>query len=236
MNFLSRITAAAIMGLAGAVAFAQAPAASADEGLVPVKSRNLDKVWLLPGADFRPYRKVLLAKAEVAFQQRWLRDMNSDRLGLTTRVTEADALKIVEAARAGFDQVWAEAFKSAGFEVVSAAGEGVLQVTPSVVNLYVNAPAAASVATHTFTVEAGEATLKVDFRDSRIGTLLGRVADRRETMRSGRAQMTSAVTNRTEFGHLFANWATIAAKGLKELQAKSPVPEAPKPGQKPAPR
>jgi hypothetical protein len=233
MNILSRIAATALVCVAGAMAHAQSTSASDNEGLVLVKSKMLDKAWLLPGADFRPYRKVLLKEAEVAFQKNWLRNINSNRELGATKVTEADAAKIVQEARTGFNQVWAESFKSSGFEVVQVPGEDVLQVRPAVINLYLNAPAAATTgATRSYTVEAGEATLLLEVRDSRTGTLLGRFADRRQTMNSGRAQLAGSVTNRAEFGSLFANWATIAAKGLKELQANSPLPETLKAGQK----
>jgi hypothetical protein len=233
MNILTRIAATALVCLAGAMAHAQSSSASDNEGLVLVKSKMLDKAWLLPGADFRPYKKVLLKEAEVAFQKNWLRNINTNRELGASKVTEADAAKIVQAARAGFNEIWAETFKSNGWEVVTAPGEDVLQVRPAVINLYVNAPAAAtSGASRSYTVEAGEATLLLEIRDSRAGTLLGRFADRRQTARSPRPQLTDAVTNRAEFGSLFTNWATIAAKGLKELQASSPLPETLKAGQK----
>lgn len=45
-------------------------------------------------------------------------------------------------------------------------------------------------------------------------------------------QMTTSVTNQTEFRALFRQWASIAAKGLEELKSHSPVPTDLKPGQK----
>ena len=145
MNLMTRIAAALVLGLASASVTAQ-PARTdvTAEGLVAVKARKVGKAWLLPGADFRPYKKVLLKKAEVAMQKNWLRNVNdtgTPRLSSAGRVTEADALRIVDLARTGFDKVWAEAFKSAGYEVVTAPGDDVLEVAPRVVDLYVNAPA-----------------------------------------------------------------------------------------------
>ena len=237
MNNLYRVATTALVCVAGGIALAQAPGAPDGEGLVAVKARNVDRAYLLPGADFRPYRKVLLKNAEVTFQRNWLRDMNSSRTGLTNRVTEGDAMRIVAAARSEFDPIWVEAFRSAGYEVVTVPGADVLQVRPSVVDLFVNAPATASAgASRSYTVEAGEATLRVEVRDSRTGTLLGRVSDRRQTARSPRPRLTDQVTNRAEFAQLFEAWARIAAKGLQELQASSPLPEKLQPGQKLAPR
>lgn len=220
-----------------AAAIANAQGTAAGEGLVAVKSKKIDKVWLLPGADFLPYRKVILKKAEVAFQKSWVRDMNDSSASRLSRVTNADAMKIVEAARAGFDEIWAAAFRKYGYEVVAAPGEGVLEVTPRVVDLYLNAidPSSAGGSTgmsRTYALQAGEATLNLEVRDSRTGTLLGRVSDRRETMRTPTPQMVTSARNRAEFEQLFAVWAVIAAKGLDELKANSPLPENLKPGQK----
>ena len=87
------------------------------EGLVRSRRSKVDKAWLLPGADFRPYKKVLLKNAEVAFQKNWLRNVNdtgTPRLSSAGRVTDADALKIVDAARTGFDKVWARGLQVRG--------------------------------------------------------------------------------------------------------------------------
>ena len=226
------IAAAALACLAATIALAQAPRET--EGLVAVKAKNVDKAWLLPGADFRLYKKVLLKRAEVAFQKNWARDMSSSTGSrVAPRVSDEDAMKIVEVARTGFDEIWVAAFKKVGYEVVSAPGEGVLEVAPRVVDLYINAldrPTAS--ASRTYTVQAGEATLHLEVRDSRTGTLLGRVADRRETMKTPAPQMVSAGRNASEFAQLFATWAVIAAKGLEELKANSPLPETLAPGKK----
>jgi len=236
MNLMTRIAAALVLGLASASVAAQ-PARTdvTPEGLVAVKARKVGKAWLLPGADFRPYKKVLLKKAEVAMQKNWLRNVNdtgTPRLSSAGRVTEADALRIVDLARTGFDKVWAEAFKSAGYEVVTAPGDDVLEVAPRVVDLYVNAPASMkSGVKETYTLEAGDATLNLEVRDSRAGTLLGRVVDRRETD-SSTLQRVSGAGNAAEFERLFAVWAGIAVKGLEELKAASPMPESIKPGQR----
>jgi hypothetical protein len=236
MNILSRIAAMSLVCFAGAAALAQQPPAAATnrgDSLVLVKSRQVDKAWLLPGADFRPYRKVLLRKAEVVFQHNWLRDVNSNSISRIGRVTPAEALKIVDDARAGFDQVWAAAFTSAGFEVVAAPGDDVIEVVPRVVDLYVNAPDVSSPSiTRSYTVEAGEATLKMDVRDSRLGTLLGRVSDHRPTDSAMRARLATAATNRAEFEHLFATWARIAVQGLQDLKGASPLPDTLQAGHK----
>ena len=232
-----RFALVAVACLATSVALAQAPAAREAEGLVSVKAKNVDRAWLLPGVDFRPYKKVLLKKADVAFQKGWLRDMNTNTISKVSKVTEADALKVVEAARAGFDAIWAEAFRKSGYEVVTAPGEGVLEVSPRVVDLYLNSIDSPSTGiSRSYTVQSGEATLHMDVRDSRLGTLLGRISDRRETLKSAQARMSTPGMQSADFAQLFAVWAVATVKGLEELKANSPLPEKLETGKKVPPK
>jgi hypothetical protein len=47
------------------------------DNLVLVKSKKFQRVYLAPGADFRPYTKVMLDPTEVAFQKNWVKDYNN---------------------------------------------------------------------------------------------------------------------------------------------------------------
>ena len=126
-----------------------------------------------------------------------------------------------------------EAFKQAGYEIVAAPAPDVLRVSTAVIDLYVNAPDTMSAGrSYSYTMEAGEATLVIEVRDSMTGALMGRVLDRRMTRGAGRLQMTTSVSNQAEFRSLFRQWADIAAKGLDELKAQSPVPADLRPKQK----
>lgn len=204
------------------------------DSLVRVKSRNVDEAYLLPGANFSQYSKLMITPAEVAFQKNWLRDMNNQAMSLSRRVSDKDANRILEAARSGFDEIWVNAFKSAGFEVVTAPGPDVLKLTPAVLNLYINAPDIRSAdRVQTYTIEAGHAVLDLEIRDSVSGALLGRAVDKRVAgPRVGQLRWTTGVSNRADFRRLFMQWAKIAADGLKELQQISPLPEAIEPNRK----
>jgi len=59
-------------------------------------------------------------------------------------------------------------------------------------------------------------------RDSVTNQLLGRAIDRRAAGDTGPVYRTS-VSNRDDFKQLFQTWANIAAKGLTELRAASPI-------------
>ena len=214
-------------------AFAQAIGGEGD-ALVKIKAKNVDQAFLLPGTDFKPYKKVIIAPSEVAFQKHWLRDMNNRSMSLSRRVSDKDAQKIIEAARSGFDEIWAEAYTAAGYQVVTTPGDDVLKLVPGVFDLYVNAPDIQEPGrSKSYTVEAGEASLLLDVRDSVSGTLLGRVIDRRTAGTDmGRMQWTTSVSNRSDFRQLFKRWAKISTDGLSELAKASPLPETLEPNKK----
>jgi hypothetical protein len=226
-------------GIALALAMLAVPLAAQDEGswdgLIEVKASKFDDAFLLPGADFRSYDKVMLDPVEVAFRKDWLRNMNTTR-GLG-RISATDAQRIRDTVQADTRETFAEAFAKGGFQVADAPGETVLRVHTSVINLYVNAPDNMSAGrVMTFTTEAGEATLVVELRDSLTNALLARVVDRRVAQNMGAMPrmpiLTNSVTNRAEFERAAAAWASASAKGLKTLQAQSPIPADLREGQK----
>ena len=185
----------------------------------------MDLVYVLPGADFRPYTKVMLDKTEVAFRKDWQKNMNDTR-SVSRKIDDDEAAKIMAAASSNFTDVWTKALNKAGYQVVATPGPDVLRLSTSIANLYINAPDTMEAGrVHTYTAEAGEATLILEVRDSRTNALLGRVVDRRETRSQVAMQPANRVTNQADFRSLFSQWASIAGKGLDELKAISPVPE-----------
>ncbi|MCB1597696.1 MAG: DUF3313 family protein [Gammaproteobacteria bacterium] len=197
------------------------------EGLVEVKAKHMDEAYLLPGADFRQYTAVIIDTPDVAFDKDWMRNMNETRT-LSHRVSQADAEKIAEATRSGLVEVFQEEFRKAGYEIATAPGAQVLRLSPSIVKLYVNAPdVMAPDRSRTYTIDAGEATLKLKARDSVSGALLGMAVDRREARGTGFVTWTNSVTNRSDFRRLFQQWARICIKGLDELKTSSPVSPEP---------
>ncbi len=208
----------------------QAPSPANWDGLVEVNSRRFEVAFLLPGADFRPYTKVMIDEPEVAFRQNWLRDMNRSR-STGRRVTDADAQRILDSVSSSTLDIFTRAFTDAGFEVVTRPGPDVLEVRTGIVDLFVNAPDTMSAGRSvTFTANAGEATLVLEARDSLTRALLARVVDRRETR--GLPGPTNRATNTSEFRSLANRWAGISAQRLSDLKAISPVPDPLTPGQR----
>jgi hypothetical protein len=203
------------------------------DGLVQIKPKRVDAAYLLPGADFRPYKKLMIDPVEVAFKKDWQKNYNRDAATLSQRLTPEHVEKIAAAARENFTEVFTEAYKDAGMELVTTPGADVLRVRPGVVDLYITAPDNMSAGmSRTYTMESGEATLFLEVRDSTTGALLGRALDRRNTRNTGRASVSNSVTNLSDFRALFKQWADISVKGFQELREMSPVPADLKPGQK----
>jgi hypothetical protein len=214
------------------IAFADDWAESWD-GLVKIKPKRMDAAYVLPGADFRPYTKVMIDPAYVAFRKDWLKSMNETKRDVSSRISEEDAEQILAAARSNFDDLFKKAYEEARITVVTAPGPDVLRLSTGVINLYLNAPDPMTAGRSTsYTANAGEATLVLEARDSSTGALLGRVVDRRETQDTQGMQVTTRVTNLADFRTLFERWARISVKGLNELKELSPIPGALKPGQK----
>jgi hypothetical protein len=203
------------------------------DSLVEVKPKRVDAAFLLPGADFRGYTKLMMDPVEVAFVKNWARDYNREAMTTSQKLSQEDVEKIAQAARDEFTAVFTEVYRSAGLELVTAPGADVLRLRPGVLDLKIVAPDTMTAGrSRTYSMEAGEATLYLELRDSTTGALLGRALDRRATRNSGSLQVSNRVTNLADFRALFKQWAGISVKGFEELRAHSPVPDDLKPGQK----
>jgi len=202
------------------------------DGLVEVKPKRLDAAYLMPGADFRPYTKMMIDPAEVAFHRDWMKRYNQTATP-SNRLTQEDAERIAAEARKVFAEAFAETFADRGLQIVTAPGADVLRVRPGVINLYITAPdTMSSGRSRTYTMEAGQATLFIELLDSTTNAILGRALDQRATRNTGRVSISNSVTNLSDFKALFKQWAEICVKGFEDLHAMSPVPEDLKPGQK----
>jgi hypothetical protein len=194
------------------------------DGLVEVKAKQLAAVYLLPDADFRGYSKVMFQPAQASFQKDWRQNYNAQTISLANQVSDQYVQRSIAEVQSGLDKVFPEAFAKEGYQVVTAPGPGVALVAVGVLDLSVTAPDVGTGFGENFAVDAGEATLVVEVLDSVTKQLLARGLDRREagTEEVG-AFPRSAVSNREDFKLLFETWASIAAKGLTELRAMSPI-------------
>ena len=223
-------------GLAVTVMLATALAASAQsagedatwDGLQKVKSKRMDAAYLLPGADFRVYDKVMIDPIQVSFRKDWARDMNRSTRSARPRVTPEDADRIREAMGEGFQEILGKDFAKAGYQVVSTPGEDVLRLTPVLQDVYINAPDTMQAGpSRTYTLEAGEARFALEARDAETNQLLGRAVDRRRTGETGSWTWTTSVSNRAEFERMFKAWSSVLVDGMAALKDASPIAAQP---------
>jgi hypothetical protein len=189
------------------------------------KSSRSQRLYLLPGASFQPYSKILLDTTEVAFRKNWMRNFNQSR-SLSMKVGQDDIDRVIQEVSSSFGSILAEQYRKGGYQVVQVPGPGVLRIRTGVIDLAVNSPDVRSAnRTYSASWEAGEATLVVEARDSQSGALLGRALDRR-LAGDRQPYMRNRVTNKADFNRMFLEWAKLSVDGLTRLKGSSPVVEA----------
>ncbi len=203
----------------GGAAFAAEPQAASEavrEGLVAVQSRNLDELYLRPNADLAAYRKVLIDPVRAEIRSDWQKNLNYTR-NVSRWVGPDDAKRITADAASSLENILAETYKARGYEIAAAPEPGVLRLSASIADLYVNAPDRYSPWTvKTFTRDAGQATLVLEARDAVTGALLARVVHRGIAREISRINAAGDVSNRFWFDTLFKRW---AADFIAEFEA-----------------
>ena len=217
-----------LMGAIASLMIAAVPAGAAKppatwDGLVQVKSKRLDHVFLQPDANFVGYTKVLIEPPEVAFEKNWARDYNRSSVSLTSRVSDRDVQKAISKGVTAAQDIFANAWTKGGYAVVQEPGPDVLRVRTGIVNIRVSAPDLPRAGrVESFAGEAGSATLFIEARDSVTGAILGRAVDSQFAGEHSHAWRTS-VSNRDDFRDLVKSWAEASVRGMAELKSRSPI-------------
>lgn len=210
---------------AAAPALAAKPPAEWD-GLVKVKAKKFEAVYLRPGADFRGYAKVILDPTEIAFQKNWKRDYNNASLGAGQQLSDRDLARMADEGRKGAADILQKAYTAGGYPVVTEPAADVLRVRTALVDITVTSPDTESaMMVRSYSRDAGAATLVVEARDSLTGSLLGRAVDSR-TIDDFTMEWRTRVSNRADFEQQLKTWAKNSVKGLDELKALSPIAAA----------
>ncbi len=202
------------------------------DGLVQVNSSRFDTVYMLPGADFSGFTKVMLDPTEVAFRRNWQRNINSSTRSVSGRITDRDAERILEQVRTGFQDVFAEEFARGGYQLVTTPGPDVLRLRTAVTNIDIAAPDRRSSARNrTYSRTAGQATLVIEARESMSGAVLGRAVDRRIADSGAFTARRNRTTNTWDFERMFRAWGRMSASALDGLRATPAPAEEPATGQ-----
>ena len=184
-------------------------------GLELVPAKNVGVLYRRPDVDLSAYNKILIGQPAVEFSKNW-NPRNYGTFGLSA----AQLTKIRAELAAMAKSVFAKTLSDGGYEIVTDAGDGVLAITPNIVDVFINAPdVPAAGRSRTYTMDAGSATLALQVNDAVAGTLLAVALDQR---RSGASTMrwTTSASNRAAAGQMLKNWAEQLKRELDAARAK----------------
>lgn len=205
------------------------------DGLLKIKSKFFDVAYVAPGADFRSYSKVMIDPTEAAFRKDWQKRYNNSQVGLSMRISDEEAREALEKVQAGFQEVFAEAYTTAGYEVVTTPGPDVLRLRTAVFNIDVAAPEQTTASrSYSFSSEGGNASLMLEARDSMSGAILARAIDHRDIGDSGFMMRRTELSNRSDFMRAFKFWAKISADAFTNVRSIQPVDADGKPQKPPS--
>jgi hypothetical protein len=189
------------------------------DGLERIASKRFTAVYARPGIEFASYQNVLLDPVEVAFDKQW--DPQSAREDLAQRFTP-EALEAIDAEIAKeFRRLFAAELRKGGYELVNTAGSNTLRISPSLIDIYINAPVDISAGRPgTYMVEAGRMTLMMELRDGPTGQLLGRVVDQKAGAATGYLEVSDSVAKSPGFRSAVTAWATQLRLGLDEVNGR----------------
>lgn len=189
------------------------------DGLELRPSKNVDLLYLRPGASLAGYKRVRLEPLQVAFDKNW--DPNRGSLGVN-RLTAQDFEKIKKALAEEFAKVCESELAKGGYVLVKEPGDEVLDVQPFIIDLYIAAPEKQTAGrTRTYTSDAGRMTLVAELRDSDTNQILARVVDKRNASSSGMYQITTSVSNMGAARQIIARWASALRKALDAANGRS---------------
>jgi hypothetical protein len=184
-------------------------------GLELVPAKNIGALYRRPDVDLTAYNKILIGEPAVQFSKNW-NPRNYGTFGLSA----AQLTKIRAELAAMAKGVFTKTLSDGGFEIVTDAGDGVLAITPNIVDVFINAPDVPTAGrSRTYTMDAGSATLALQVNDAVTGTLLAMALDSR---RSGTSSMrwTTSVSNRAAAEQMLKNWAEQLKRELDAARAR----------------
>ena len=225
MKRLFRAGLAGLMIFSAPMAMAQKKQPPAEwDGLQKIDAKKFDLAYLLPGADFKAYTRVMIDPTEAAFRKNWQRDFNNSHRSLDMRISDDEAREMLEAVQTAFHEILTQAYKDAGYEVVTAPAPDVMRLKTAVFNIDVDAPEQMTASrTRTYSSEAGRASMVIEVRDSMSGAVLARGIDSRNVGDMGFTVRRSRVSNPQDFEREFKTWATMSVDGLAILKAIPPI-------------
>jgi len=215
---LSAVIAAAL--LAGCQTSSSVPLVT-EEGLVRIKSKRAEVVYVQPGASLDGYDKIMLLEPKISFRKDWQRDWNRDNP--MRRIDDRYLTETIATGKRLLTEEFQAALEKKDFRLVDQPGDGVLMVKPAIIDLDIFAPdpnQTAGAWSRTYSNGSGRATLYLELFDSSSQQLLVRIMDTKDNENDGyswRIQRNRA-SNMADARRAFSAWGTDLANGLIQAQ------------------
>jgi hypothetical protein len=185
-------------------------------GLERVDSKTVDQLHRRPDVDLSAYSKVMIGEPGVEFSKSW-NPRNYGKSGLSSSQVTKIRTDMADLAKSVFTKVLGDG----GYPVVTEASDGVLHVTPNIVNLVINAPDTPGAGrSRTYVMDAGSMSLALQVNDAVTGTLLAVVYDHQRTGPSSTFQWVTSVSNRAAASVVLTRWAQQLKAELDASRAK----------------
>lgn len=201
----------------GAVALAASGSALAgkagvpcEDGMERIETDRFSQMYRLADSRLDGYRAVMIEDFDVEFASWWLRQQQRAGNFVKRSEMEAFADDLAEMAT----EVFETRFKAMGFEVVDRLEEGVLRVTPTIVDLNLVVPEAGWNKYSTVrSSHAGDMTLEATITDGMTGQLLATVRDQQVDRRPGTTIYNNSTTLKAA-SSMVSRWADDLAAEL----------------------
>jgi Protein of unknown function (DUF3313) len=184
-------------------------------GLELVPSKNIGTLFRRPDVDTSAYSKIMIGEPVVEFSKNW-NPRNYGTFGLSAAQLKKIRVDLAAMAKSTFAQVLSDG----GYAIVTDAGDDVLEITPNIINVFINAPdVPGSGRSKTYTMDSGSATLALQVNDATTGTLLAVALDQRRSG-SSTLQWATSVSNRAAASNMLKGWAEQLKRELDAVRAK----------------
>jgi hypothetical protein len=217
---LTSLTAIGVAVLFAGCETTSAPAVS-DDGLVRIKSKRAEVVYVQPGASLDGYDKIMLTEPQISFRKNWKNDWNMDNP--MRRVDDRYMAEAVATGKRLLLEEFEKALTKKGFTLVDQPGSNVLTVRPAIIDLDIFAPDPNNTAgmwSKTYSNGSGRATMFLELFDSSSNQLLVRVVDTKDNENDGTTwrMQRNRNSNMNDARFAFSSWGTDLANGLIQAQ------------------
>ncbi|GGP24423.1 DUF3313 family protein [Silvimonas amylolytica] len=183
-----------------------------EEGLQKAPAKEFDLAYITPGASLVGYNQILLGPIPVSFRRGWEKQAAiGSRLPINTKDVQSIKDNLANVLR---EELTLQ-LNAGGYRLVDTAGEGVLEIDLSVVNLDVAAPDTPGASrARTYAVSAGEMTLVAALRDAVTGTTIMRIYDHYVARESFKPEQIRNGDNAQAAHEAAATWAAAIRREL----------------------